>query len=119
VIDIDRGNLMTAEHVTKELYHGDIRQSDCPHGFGLVFWDEGPEHLPRDQSLEVCKWLAERNTRVLISCPWGFHKQGDNPRDPEFHHWGPLPEDFQAIGWQARPFGVIFPEGHGNLIAWI
>lgn len=119
VIDIDRGNLMTAAHVTNELYHGDIRQNDAPRDFGLVFWDEGPEHLPREVSLEVCRWLAERNQRVLISCPWGYQPQGTGPNDPEFHHWGPLPEDFQSIGWQTRTFGTIFPEGHGNLIAWI
>lgn len=119
VIDIDKGNLETAAPITKELYFGDIRQSDAPSGFGLVFWDEGPEHLPREQSLEVCRYLAERNGHVLISCPWGFMPQGTNPSDPEFHHWGPEIEDFQSIGWNVRVFGIKFPEGHGNLIAWI
>jgi hypothetical protein len=118
VIDVDRNNLLTARHVTSELYHGDIRQSDVPHGFGLVFWDEGPEHLPREESLELCRYLARRNARVLISCPWGFQEQGEDRNDPEFHHWGPVPEDFASIGWQTRTFGVKFPDGHGNLIAW-
>lgn len=119
VIDIDKGNLHTAAHVTNELYHGDIRQSDAPRGFGIVFWDEGPEHLPREISLEMCKLLAERNDHVLISCPWGYQPQGSNPNDPEFHHWGPEAADFESIGWNVRLFGTKFPEGHGNLIAWI
>lgn len=118
VIDIDKGNLMTAQHVTNELYHGDIRQVDCPWDFGLVFWDEGPEHLPREQSLEMIRILSERNGCVLISCPWGYQPQGSGPNDPEFHHWGPEPADFESVGMQARTFGVRFPEGHGNLIAW-
>lgn len=122
VIDIDRGNLMTAQHITSELYHGDIRQSDCPRDFGLVFWDEGPEHLPREVSLELLKWLAEHNQHVLISCPWGYQPQGHGPADPEFHHWGPMPADFESIGMQVRTFGTMFDgsgHGHGNLIAWI
>ncbi len=119
VIDIDKGNLQTAAHVTSELYHGDIRQNDCPRDFGIVFWDEGPEHLPREESLEVIRWLAERNRRVLISCPWGYQQQGAGPSDPEFHHWGPQPADFESIGMTARTFGTEFPGGHGNLIAWI
>lgn len=122
VIDIDRGNLESAASITSELYLGDIRQSDCPKGFGLVFWDEGPEHLPKDQSLAICEKMAGENSHVLISCPWGFQRQGSDPREPEFHHWGPEPEDFQALGWQARTFGRKFTEdgsGHGNLLAWI
>lgn len=120
VIDIDKGNLHTAAHVTSELYHGDIRQTDCPKDFDLIFWDEGPEHLPREQSLELIKVFNEHGSRVLISCPWGFQLQGTDPNDPEFHHWGPMPEDFESIGMTARTFGVMFSEGsgHGNLIAW-
>lgn len=122
VIDIDKANLESAQHITKELYHGDIRQTDAPRGFGLVFWDEGPEHLPKEQALEVCRMLAEENDHALISCPWGFQQQGNDPRHPEFHHWGPEIEDFQGIGWNVRVFGTKFAETgpcHGNLIAWI
>jgi hypothetical protein len=121
VIDIDRGNLGSAGHITNELYCGDIRQSDAPKDFDLVFWDEGPEHLPKNESLAICQHLAERNSRVLISCPWGYQPQGSGPTDIEFHHWGPLPEDFESIGWTAHTFGTVFTEsgsGHGNLIAW-
>lgn len=127
VIDIDRTNLESAQHITNELYHGDVRQSDCPAGFGIVFWDEGPEHLPRDVSLELCKHLASVNRHVLVSGPWGFQLQGTDPRHPEFHHWGPEIEDFRGIGWSVRTFGTRFvtdpdggaSSGHGNLIAWI
>lgn len=125
VIDIDRTNLHSAQHITGELYLGDIRQSDRPRGFGLVFWDEGPEHLPKEQAIEMCRLLAQENDHVLISCPWGFQKQGSDPKDVEFHHWGPEMEDFQGLGWQVRTFGEKFKfdgggsSGHGNLIAWI
>jgi hypothetical protein len=119
VIDCDKGNLETARHVTSELYLGDIRGESFPRGFGLVFWDEGPEHLAREESLEVCKQLIERHVHLLVSCPWGYQKQGAGPHDPEFHHWGPEPADFESIGMTARAFGQQFPEGHGNLIAWI
>jgi hypothetical protein len=120
VIDIDKSNLESAGHITKELYRGDIRQDDAPRDFDIVFWDEGPEHLPKEVSLEVCKHLSEIHRRVLISCPWGYQPQGSGPNDIEFHHWGPMPEDFQAIGWVAHTFGKMFNtvDGHGNLIAW-
>lgn len=120
VIDIDRGNLATAQSITNELYLGDIRQSDSPRDFGLIFWDEGPEHLPKDEAFRTIKFLGERGARVLVSCPWGFQKQGDDPHHPEFHHWGPLPEDFLAAGMSVRTFGTSFDVGPngGNLIAW-
>lgn len=122
VIDIDRGNLGTAGHVTQELYHGDIRQTDAPSGFGVVFWDEGPEHVSREDALHIIGILMQKNTHVLISCPWGYQPQGHGPSDPEFHHWGPMPEDFESIGMQTRTFGTMFdgtPGRHGNLIAWV
>lgn len=120
VVDIDPHNLGTARHITDELYLGDIRSPQLPTGFGLVFWDEGPEHMAKEESLALCQLLAGRNRRVLVSCPWGFQPQGTDPSDPEFHHWGPMPEDFDTIGWTARTFGVMFDgrAGHGNLIAW-
>ncbi len=122
VVDIDRGNLGTAAHITGELYHGDIRQSDMPIGFGLVFWDEGPEHLPKEESLALIRHLAERNRHILVSCPWGYQPQGSGPSDYEFHHWGPMPADFESIEMQTRTFGTMFTGGgigHGNLVAWI
>lgn len=118
VLDINEGNLRSAEHITKELYLGDIRQTDAPKGFDLVFWDEGPEHLPKDVSLKLCESLAADHRHALISCPWGYQPQGRDANDIEFHHWGPMPGDFQAIGWIAMTFGTMFPHGHGNLIAW-
>lgn len=121
VIDIDASNLSSANGITNELYLGDIRQSDAPTGFDLVFWDEGPEHLPKEVSLALCQHLQERNARVLISCPWGYQPQGSGPEDIEFHHWGPMPDDFRSIGWVAHTFGMMFDgvgNGHGNLIAW-
>lgn len=118
VLDVDKGNLESAAHITKELYLGDIRQTDAPRGFDIVFWDEGPEHLPKDVSLRLCEHLASVNRRALISCPWGYMPQGRDPNDYEFHHWGPQLEDFQSIGWVALTFGVEHPNGHGNLIAW-
>lgn len=121
VIDIDHQNLMTAQTITSELYHGDIRQSDCPRDFGMIFWDEGPEHMPRIQALETIQFLTEKGARVLVSCPWGYQPQGSGPTSWEFHHWGPMPADFEGIGMQTRTFGTMFDgngRGHGNLIAW-
>ncbi len=127
VIDIVRDNANTAQHITGEIYVGDVRDlALVPSGFSLVFWDEGPEHMPRDESLHMIQRLAAVHDRVLVSCPWGFQRQGSGPDDPEFHHWGPEPADFQSIGMRSRCFGVHFeahPEGghssgHGNLVAW-
>lgn len=123
VVDIDYQNLQTAAEITPELYHGDIRTLQLP-WFDLVFWDEGPEHLPREESLDICGRLMESNGKLLISCPWGFQSQGSDSNDPEFHHWGPMPEDFASIGMDTRTFGRMFvqrngrTEEHGNLIAW-
>lgn len=121
VIDIVPTNLSSAQSITNELYLGDIRQSDAPKGFDLVFWDEGPEHMSKADSLATCEHLNKMNGRVLVSCPWGYQPQGSGPEDVEFHHWGPTPEDFHAIGWTVRTFGTMFNgrgAGHGNLIAW-
>lgn len=121
VIDINKGNLDSAAHITKELYHGDIRTSPHVNNFDMVFWDEGPEHLPKDEAVAVCEVLSFLNTHVLISCPWGYQPQGTGPDDIEFHHWGPMPEDFETLEprWTVKTFGTMFPGGHGNLIAWI
>lgn len=121
VIDIVKGNLDTAAEFTNNLVCGDIR-GNYARGFGLVFWDEGPEHVPREDALETLARLAEHNSHVLVSCPWGYMPQGSGPSDPEFHHWGPQPADFRGIGFMAEVFGVEFNglgQGHGNLIAWI
>lgn len=118
VIDIEPSNLQSANAITKELYHGDIRTFAAASGFGMVFWDEGPEHMEKAMSLETLKWLAGRNEHVLISCPWGYQAQGSGPSDPEFHHWAPMPADFEEIGFVTRTFGQMFPDGHGNLLAW-
>ena len=123
VVDINHGNLMTAAHVTAELYHGDLRRHDIPY-FDIAFWDEGPEHLPREESLAACQFLMRRHGNLIVSCPWGFQVQGSDPGDHEFHHWGPMPRDFESIGMTTRTFGTMFEKregrstGHGNLIGW-
>ena len=57
----------------------DIDPADIT-GYGLVFWDEGPEHLPRDESLELLARLATTNGHVLISCPWGCSSEAPASR---------------------------------------
>lgn len=119
VIDIVRSNLDTAAEFATHLIHGDIRNIGVA-GYGLVFWDEGPEHVSRDEALKLLAALVEANDHVLVSCPWGYQPQGGGDGDPEFHHWGPMPEDFTDIGMRAEAFGTMFEggRGHGNLIAW-
>lgn len=123
VIDIVEGNARTAEGITKQIYVGDVRNPALvPADFGLVFWDEGPEHMARDEALQLIVDMRTRHRGVLISCPWGYQPQGSGPSDPEFHHWGPQPEDFQSIGMETRTFGEMFHDGglgYGNLIAWL
>lgn len=119
VIDIVKTNLESANHITKELYLGDIRDKNLiKDSFDIVFWDEGPEHMKKEESLQLIQDLLKTHKKVLISCPWGYQVQGSGENDPEFHHWGPLPEDFEQIGMESHTFGTIFPNGHGNLIAW-
>lgn len=121
VLDIVHDNLITAAGITTELYHGDVRDESLVPRFDLVLWDEGPEHMPRQEALDVLTALMRRHRSVLISCPWGYQPQGTGPDDFEFHHWGPQPSDFEAIGMTARVFGTEFDgrgKGHGNLIAW-
>lgn len=121
VLDIQPGNLQTARDFASELILADIRTAPVS-GYGLVFWDEGPEHVTREEALDTLRSLAAANDHVLISCPWGCQPQGSGPGDPEFHHWGPMPEDFESIGFTAATFGTIFDGrggGHGNLLAWV
>ncbi len=120
VIDIVKANLDSANGLASILVHGDIRTSGTS-GWGLVFWDEGPEHVSKEDALSTIQDLIGRNEHVLISCPWGHQPQGTGPSDPEFHHWAPQPTDFTQIGMMAEVFGTMFDgagQGHGNLIAW-
>lgn len=120
VLDIDFTNLQTAAPYTDRLIHGDIRAIK-PAGYDLVFWDEGPEHVPREEALELLRLLMSLNRHVLISCPWGYQPQGHGPDDPEFHHWAPQVSDYESIGMFGRTWGVEFDGrggGHGNLLAW-
>lgn len=99
----------------------DVRACGVLGEFDLVFWDEGPEHVPREDALRVCSDVMARGGRLLLSCPWGLQPQGSGPDDPEFHHWGPEAGDFESIGMSARCFGTRFDglgHGHGNIIAW-
>lgn len=124
VIDILPGNLSTTDsipEVTGRLL-GDLRVPEsAPPGFGLVFWDEGPEHVSRPDALTCLEMLMDRHGWVLVSCPWGYQPQGSGPEDVEFHHWGPEVSDFESIGMEGRAFGDRFDgqgHGHGNVIAW-
>lgn len=123
VLDVASSGLSSAERHTSDLVLGDVRDRDVvgTRCFGLVFWDEGPEHVPRAEALDTLSYLMAAHRRVLVSCPWGLQPQGSGPDDPEFHHWGPEPADFESIGMEARCFGTRFDErgiGHGNLLAW-
>lgn len=125
VLDVQQENLDTAKGIDglRNLILGDVR--DVPNyetPYDLVFWDGGPEHLPKQQSLDLLKAIAATHKHVLISCPWGYQPQGFGPDDWEFHHWGPQPEDFTAIGWQAAAHGRMFDGkgyGHGDVHAWV
>lgn len=119
VLDVVPAQLQSAGGITTHLFHGDVRSPESvPRRFDLVFWDEGPEHVPREDALACILMLRERRGGVLASCPWGMQEQGSGPSDPEFHHWGPVPDDLTGIGMRVRAFGSPFPGGHGNLIAW-
>lgn len=122
VIDIDGRNLGTAAGLADELFHGDVLTHPIVlAGWDMVFWDEGPEHVPQDRALARLVEMMAHNRNVVVSCPWGFQRQGEGPSDPEFHHWGPDPEDFMGIGMMARAFGTRFMDngsGHGNVVAW-
>jgi len=123
VMDVMESGLASATRHTSDLIRGDVRDPRPLAGrsFGLVFWDEGPEHVPRADALACLTRLMGEHRRVLVSCPWGFQPQGRDPADPEFHHWGPAPADFESIGMSTRVFGTRFDDrgrGHGNLIAW-
>lgn len=74
VLDIYFPNLSSAEHITSDLIHADVL-TDKAEGPGLIFWDEGPEHVTREQFQTWVPSAVERGWDVLISCPWGFQSQ--------------------------------------------
>jgi hypothetical protein len=123
VLDLVPACADSASRHTSDLLVGDVRSPGSLRGrvFGLVFWDEGPEHVPRGDALACLSRLMSEHRHVLVSCPWGHQPQGSSPSDPEFHHWAPDPSDFESIGMATRCFGTRFSAGgvgHGNLIAW-
>ncbi len=127
VLDVQRENLDTAGGIDglRNLILDDVRNvPEYLTPYDLVFWDGGPEHLPRQEALDLLKAISSKHRHVLIGCPWGYQLQGKGPTDWEFHHWGPMPEDFINIGpgWQAVTHGVMFDgqgNGHGDVHAWV
>ncbi len=124
IIDISEKNLQGSRDrhskLVRRFIAGDVRTTELV-GYDLVLWDEGPEHVPREDALLTLSRLIMDNSHVMISCPWGYQPQGSGPDDGEFHHWGPMPDDFESIGMKVRLFGTMFDGtggGHGNLIAW-
>lgn len=121
VIDIHEPSLRSADHLGFRQVHGDVLALGFGPGPGLIFWDEGPEHVSRQACLDwVSRVLSETEWDLLLSCPWGFQEQawGPSGNPHEEHLWGPMPEDFLELGLHVRTFGMMFPAGHGNLIAW-
>jgi hypothetical protein len=121
VLDIWQPNLASANHVTADLIHGDVLDPACVgRGPGLLFWDEGPEHVRRDQFIPWVRDMVDLGWSILVSCPWGYQAQGaDGSNLSEEHLWGPTPADLEEAGLECRAFGEMFPEGHGNLIGWL
>ena len=121
VLDIYKPNLQTANHITADLIHGDVLDGSCVgQGPGLIFWDEGPEHVRRDQFVTWVRDMVDLGWSILVSCPWGYQAQGpDGENLSEEHLWGPMPEDLEEAGLSCRAFGQPFPDGHGNLIGWL
>lgn len=121
VVDIFEKNLASANHITKHLVLGDVLDpKTIGAGSGLVFWDEGPEHVTREQFMPWPRMMLDLGWSVLTSCPWGMQMQGAEDGNPhEEHHWGPMPEDMIEAGLEVKTFGSRpFPDDHGNLIAW-
>lgn len=120
VLDIFHPNLRSAEWITSHLIHANVLDLNFGPGPGLIFWDEGPEHVTRDECRTWIKRVQdETDWDILLSCPWGYQSQGpDGSNKSEEHLWGPMPEDFTDLGLEVRTFGQPFPHGHGNLLAW-
>ncbi len=117
VLDINPEMLKSVSGI--DTHVGDVRTPDLS-GFVVVFSDDGPDHVPQLDVAPCLDRLLERNGSVLVSCPWGFQRQGSDPTDPEFHHWGPRPEDLRTMGLNVISFGSSFDDGieGGNLIGW-
>jgi len=103
--------------IFRTVYHGSIA-SGTPKKYGLIFWWQGPEHLPRYTALETLKSLAAQHIHVIAGSPHGVYEQGPeygNPHEVHVAHF--LPEDFLSIGYQAEAFGPV-NKRRSHIVLW-
>ena len=105
----------------RSIYAGDIRELDkalCQ-TYDVAFWWHGPEHVEKSELAQSLQQLEARAEKLaVIGCPHGYMKQGSLKGNPHGRHcWGPMPEDFAALGWEVDTLKQHAGTG-SHLIAW-
>lgn len=80
--------------------------------FDCVVWLHGPEHLEKDISLDVIRFLVENINTVILSMPHGYYPQGALYNNPfEIHQSEWTVEDF----YEFNPYLVVHSEKAGDM----
>lgn len=85
---------------------GDIKKIDeyfGPNSFDLIFWNQGPEHIYREEHEDCFSRLSKVASRAIyIHCPWGSGYDGDIWHFSKSIRVG----EFEAHGFDCKYHGV-------------
>lgn len=78
--------------------------------YDAAFCLDGIEHLSRKEGFLLLEMLQKSADKVVFFTPLGAYCLTDDD-DPDHHHSGWLPEDFEAYGYST----LVFPNFHERL----
>lgn len=80
--------------------------------FDVAFCLDGIEHLTKDEGYVLIDKLEKRADKVIFFTPLGEYALSDD-NDPDHHHSGWLPSEFEALGYET----IVFPDFHDTINA--
>lgn len=86
--------------------------------YDVAFCLDGIEHLSKTEGFTLLELLPKSADKVIFFTPLGKYMVGDD-QDPDHHHSGWYPEDFEAFGYSTIVFSNFHePLGVGAFFAF-
>jgi len=101
----------------KNITHGDVRKIDeyyVEDSFDLIFWNQGPEHIHREEWKECFEKLERITSKALwLHCPWGSGYDKD-----KFHYSKSIRRgEFEPFGFTVMYIGKENTK-HAGVASW-